>query len=164
MPGQLFCWAGSHWHRLWLWHQGIARSWGCVRAAPVYLFIYLFFCSFIDVWQVQGLRAPLGQGWCYSIPSQGTAKCSTHHSWFPLSALYSYSPPGTYFRDLTHKMREIYLSQVSQGGSKAGEGSWWCWAAKTPQQLLGTLRAQARHAGRPGLALFSVLLLGAALN
>lgn len=126
MPGQLFCWAVSHWHSLWLWHQGIAKSrgcWGCVGAAPVYLFIYLFG----DVWQVQGLRAPLGQGWCYSIPSQGaaisSAKCSTHHLWFPLSTLCSYSPPGTYFRDLTHKRREMYFSQgVSQGGSRAGEG------------------------------------------
>lgn len=84
-------------------------------------------CLFSDVWQVQGLKAPLGQGWCYSISPKALpldpAKCSTHHFWFPVSTLYSYSPCGTYFRDLTHKMREIYFSQeVSQGGSMAGEG------------------------------------------
>lgn len=102
--------------------QRAKGCWGCLLGqfgSSSYLFS--------DGWQVQGLKAPLGQGWC--IPSSpqalplAPAKCSTHHFWFLVSTLYSYSPRGTYFRDLMHKMREIYFSQeVSQGGSVAGEG------------------------------------------
>lgn len=51
-------------------HQGIARSQLLLGLSAGTLWELLLFS---DVWQAQHLKAPLGQGWCYSILSQGAA-------------------------------------------------------------------------------------------
>lgn len=111
------------------------------------LFIYLVMYG-----RSRALRHPWGRaGAIPSSPKElplALAKCSTHHFWFPVSTLYSYFPHGTYFTDLVHKMREIFLprsvSRREHGRGRAPGGVGSC--------LQNPLSSSLAHTElRPGL-------------